>query len=64
MENKVIENTMALKVAVKSAEPRGKGSRECRACKNHRGFIRKYELMMCRRCFREYAEHIGFVKDN
>lgn len=38
----------------------GKGSRSCRACFTHRGIIRKYGLMICRRCFREYASDIGF----
>ena len=26
------------------------------------GIIRKYALMICRRCFREYANDIGFKK--
>lgn len=38
----------------------GKGSRSCRACFTYRGLIRKYDLMLCRRCFREYADKIGF----
>jgi small subunit ribosomal protein S29e len=41
-------------------KPFGKGSRSCRACFTHRGLIRKYDLMICRRCFREYAGDIGF----
>lgn len=44
------------------AKPFGKGSRHCRACFTYRGLIRKYELNICRRCFREYAEKIGFKK--
>lgn len=40
----------------------GKDSRHCRVCKTTRGLIRKYNLMMCRRCFRERAMDIGFVK--
>jgi small subunit ribosomal protein S29e len=31
-----------------------------RVCKNTHGIIRKYGLNMCRRCFREYADDIGF----
>lgn len=27
-----------------------------------RGIIRKYDLMYCRRCFREVARDIGFHK--
>lgn len=56
-------------VPVKTNEPSGpyshrkdygKGSRSCRACHTFRGIIRKYDMMICRRCFREYAGDIGF----
>lgn len=40
----------------------GPGSRRCRSCGSQHGVIRKYGLMMCRRCFREYANDIGFFK--
>ncbi|KAI1706346.1 ribosomal protein s14p/S29e domain-containing protein [Ditylenchus destructor] len=40
----------------------GPGSRSCRVCENHHGLIRKYSLNLCRRCFREYANDIGFKK--
>uniref|UniRef100_T1JI14 Small ribosomal subunit protein uS14 n=1 Tax=Strigamia maritima TaxID=126957 RepID=T1JI14_STRMM len=33
-----------------------------RVCANHHGLIRKYGLNMCRRCFRQYADDIGFKK--
>lgn len=33
-----------------------------RRCKNSHGLIRKYGLNLCRRCFREHAEDIGFMK--
>lgn len=39
-----------------------KGMRYCRVCHNHNGLIRKYDMFVCRRCFREQAEHIGFRK--
>lgn len=42
----------------------GKDSRHCRVCKTTRGLIRKYHLNMCRRCFRERATDIGFIKVN
>lgn len=35
-----------------------------RVCGNRQGLIRKYELMMCRQCFRERANQIGFQKVN
>ncbi|CAK9251077.1 unnamed protein product [Sphagnum jensenii] len=40
----------------------GAGSRYCRVCSNHHGLIRKYGLNICRRCFRQYADQIGFKK--
>ncbi|CAK5023469.1 unnamed protein product [Aphanomyces euteiches] len=40
----------------------GKDSKHCRACATTRGVISKYGLNMCRRCFRERATQIGFVK--
>lgn len=41
---------------------KGKFGRKCRFCGNARGLIRKYDLRMCRRCFREVGEQIGFRK--
>ncbi|XP_074663088.1 small ribosomal subunit protein uS14 [Tubulanus polymorphus] len=40
----------------------GQGSRACRVCANRHGLIRKYGLNMCRQCFRQYADDIGFKK--
>lgn len=37
-------------------------TRQCRVCGNVRGLIRKYGLYMCRKCFRERANKIGFKK--
>lgn len=33
-----------------------------RVCKHRAGLIRKYGLMICRQCFREKANDIGFFK--
>lgn len=41
---------------------RGKGGRVCRICGTSRGLIRKYGLNVCRRCFREVGEKLGFKK--
>lgn len=41
---------------------KGRGNRKCRFCGTARGLIRKYRLMVCRRCFREVGEEIGFRK--
>jgi small subunit ribosomal protein S29e len=40
----------------------GPGSRLCRRCGNGHGIIRKYSMMLCRRCFRENCVAIGFQK--
>ena len=40
----------------------GKDSRACRVCNNTHGLIRKYNLMICRKCFRERAHLIGFTQ--
>jgi len=42
----------------------GKGLRKCRFCGSARALIRSYGLRICRRCFREVAEEIGFRKYN
>ncbi len=39
-----------------------KRSRKCRFCGAQRGLIRKYNLYICRRCFKDYAEKLGFKK--
>jgi len=41
---------------------KGKGLRKCRFCGSARGVTRKYKLYICRRCFREVGEQIGFRK--
>ncbi|CAI6100344.1 unnamed protein product [Clonostachys chloroleuca] len=50
--------------SVWNSRPRtyGKGARSCRVCKHKAGLIRKYELNLCRQCFREKAKDIGFNK--
>ncbi|KAH0570448.1 Ribosomal protein S29 [Spironucleus salmonicida] len=34
----------------------------CRVCGNENALVNKYSLCICRRCFRENAAKIGFVK--
>ncbi|MFO7797728.1 MAG: 30S ribosomal protein S14 [Promethearchaeia archaeon] len=41
---------------------KGKGQRVCRRCGTHRGIIRRYGLNICRRCFYEIADDIGFKR--
>jgi len=40
----------------------GKGARKCGFCGSDRALIRSYGIKICRRCFREVAEEIGFRK--
>ncbi|VVB57028.1 30S ribosomal protein S14 type Z [uncultured archaeon] len=41
---------------------KGKLMRKCRFCGSSRGMIRSYGLRICRRCFRDMGERIGFRK--
>jgi small subunit ribosomal protein S14 len=50
------------KERVKRRKKMGKGSRNCVRGDTHRAIIRSYGLNMCRRCFRETAEKLGFRK--
>ncbi|MFH1056442.1 MAG: 30S ribosomal protein S14 [Candidatus Micrarchaeota archaeon] len=36
--------------------------RKCQFCGNVRGLIQKYDLYVCRKCFREKALELGFRK--
>jgi len=39
-----------------------KKKRKCRVCGTRQAVIRKYGLIICRRCFKDVAEKIGFKK--
>ena len=39
-----------------------KRNRKCKFCGSERGLIRKYNLYICRRCFNDYADELGFKK--
>lgn len=36
--------------------------KECRRCGRDQGLISKYNIYLCRQCFREIAEDMGFEK--
>lgn len=36
--------------------------KKCKRCGNDKGMISKYRIFMCRRCFKDLAEQIGFRK--
>jgi len=42
----------------------GSGSKRCRRCGRFGAHIQKYNLGLCRQCFREVAKKIGFKKYN
>ncbi|MFN3527657.1 MAG: 30S ribosomal protein S14 [Candidatus Altarchaeaceae archaeon] len=48
----------------KGAQSRKFAKEKCSICGTHRGVINKYNLMICRRCFREVAKKLGFEKYN
>ena len=41
----------------------GRGSKWCKRCGHYTAVIQKYELYLCRRCFREVANSLGFQKN-
>lgn len=42
----------------------GVGSKPCRLCGRLGGHIQKYGLNVCRQCFRDNAQKLGFKKYN
>jgi small subunit ribosomal protein S14 len=40
----------------------GIASKECKLCGRLGGHIQKYNLGICRQCFREHAKKLGFKK--
>jgi small subunit ribosomal protein S14 len=36
--------------------------RQCRRCGRPQGLVGKYEIFLCRQCFREVARGMGFKK--
>lgn len=40
----------------------GIGARRCKICLRYGAHIRKYGLNVCRQCFRDIAEDLGFQK--
>lgn len=50
------------KIKAKKERKYGKASNPCRRCGQEGAVIRKYGLNLCRQCFREEAESLGFRK--
>ena len=36
--------------------------RECQRCRREQGLVGKYDIWLCRQCFRETARDMGFKK--
>ncbi|MBL7147392.1 MAG: 30S ribosomal protein S14 [Nanoarchaeota archaeon] len=55
-----------LKKFIKHNEPKkrkcGQGLRKCKICGRTHAYIQKYNLNICRQCFRENAKRLGFKK--
>ncbi len=57
-----VSHFLALQVYNTRPHKFGPGSRVCRVCGNGHAIVRKYSLNICRQCFRENANDIGFKK--
>lgn len=40
----------------------GKNAKKCNFCGSTNGVIRKYGMQICRQCFRDNAQELGFKK--
>ncbi|MEM1541481.1 MAG: 30S ribosomal protein S14 [Ignisphaera sp.] len=48
----------------KAERRHGRGTQVCKRCGNSDAVIQKYNMYLCRQCFREVALAIGFRKYN
>lgn len=62
VEHKLAESNRQLKFNKPKHRKYGKGTRSCTLCYRKGGLIRRYGLNVCRQCFREVAESLGFNK--
>ncbi len=57
---------IAMKKYIKHNKPKvrstGQTTVKCQRCGQHRGHNNKYGLNLCRQCFRQIAQQIGFKK--
>ncbi len=62
----LVSKPVKLKRYLKNNKPKkrsyGAQTKRCRRCHNSRGFIEKYGINLCRKCFRDIATEIGFKK--
>ncbi len=62
LEGKPAKKQKYVKHNKPSDRAHGRNKYSCQRCGSRRGLIRKYELYICRRCFRETATDMGFKK--
>ena len=62
IEHKEAKKNRFLKFGKPKERKQGIGSRKCVRCGRYGAHIRKYGLHICRQCFREVAEELGFKK--
>jgi len=41
----------------------GRGANECKMCGRKQGLVRRYHIMFCRQCFREWARKNRLQED-
>ncbi len=64
IKHKKAEREKMLKFNKPKERKYGRGTRHCIICHRTKGIIRRYGLNMCRQCFRDLAEKLGFKKYN
>mgnify|MGYP006234989753 CR=1 FL=1 len=55
------EQTEQTEQTVEVQEPTGQ-DHKCRRCGRKQGLVSKYNIWLCRQCFRELAKTVGFKK--
>jgi small subunit ribosomal protein S14 len=62
LDTKPIKKAKFIKFNQPKERSCGIALRKCRRCGRMRGQIKKYGLCVCRQCFREIAQELGFKK--
>ena len=62
LENKPVIKARFLKFCKPKERKFGIAAKKCVRCGRYGAHIKKYGLHLCRQCFREIAEEIGFKK--
>ena len=64
LDNKPVKKAKYIKFNKPKDRSCGIALFKCRRCGRNRGHIKKYGIGLCRQCFREIAQSIGFKKYN